>query len=194
MNYKKLLFPAFILLVIVQLYIPAKMVFDSEDILKTGTEYKFRTAPMDPNDPFRGKYIELDFSASTFEISEDEEWLNDEDIFVSITTDEKGYAKIKSVSRQKPEGTTEFTRGKVARTITSNPKRLLIQYPFDRYYMEEYKAPDAEKVFRESQRNNKEEAYALVNIKNGEAVLRDVIIGGVSIKDIAKSESNNKTN
>ena len=188
MNYKKLLFPAFILIVIVQLYIPAKMVFGREDILKTGTEYKFRTAPMDPNDPFRGKYIELDYSASTFNIEEGEEWENDENIFILLTTDEKGFAKIKSVSRQKPEKTTEFTNGKVVRTITRKPKMLIIQYPFDRYYMEEYKAPDAEKAFRESQRNNKEEAYALVNIKNGESVLKDVLIGGISIKEIAQSQ------
>ena len=161
------------------------MIFGREDILKTGTEFKFRTAPIDPNDPFRGKYIELDFSASTFETNEADEWINEKEIFVSLSTDEEGYAKIESISREKPEGTKDFVIAKVSRIITSTPKRVMIQYPFDRFYMEEYKAPDAEQVFRDSQRNNVEEAYALVYVKNGEAVLKDVLIGGVSIKDIA---------
>lgn len=186
MNINKLIFPAFILFALVQLYVPAKMIFGREDILKTGTEFKFRTAPMDPNDPFRGKYIELEFSASTFETEEADEWIYEKEIFVSLSTDEKGYAKIESISREKPDGTMDYVIAKVSRIITSTPKRVVIQYPFDRYYMEEYKAPDAEQVFRDAQRDDKQETWALVNMKNGEAVLKDVLIGGISIKDIAE--------
>lgn len=57
MTNKKTLLSVFILVAIVQLYVPAKMILDREDILDTGKEYKFKTEPIDPNDPFRG--IEL---------------------------------------------------------------------------------------------------------------------------------------
>ena len=63
MNKKILLISAFVLVVLVQLYVPAKMIWGREEVLNTGTEYKFRTAPIDPNDVFRGKYINLNYEA-----------------------------------------------------------------------------------------------------------------------------------
>ena len=61
MDTKKIIFPAFILLVLVQLFVPANMILEQEDILKNGTPYKFKTAPIDPYDPFRGKYVWLGY-------------------------------------------------------------------------------------------------------------------------------------
>ncbi|MBA4241981.1 MAG: GDYXXLXY protein, partial [Sphingobacteriaceae bacterium] len=49
---KKLLLVTFCVVALIQLYVPAKMIFDSEDILTTGKEFKFKTEPIDPNDPF----------------------------------------------------------------------------------------------------------------------------------------------
>lgn len=50
---RKILLSVFILVAVMQLYVPGKMIFDNEDILETGIEYKFKTAPIDPSDPFR---------------------------------------------------------------------------------------------------------------------------------------------
>jgi len=47
----------FALVALAQLYVPAKMVWNQESILEEGTEYKFKTAPVDPNDPFRGNTL-----------------------------------------------------------------------------------------------------------------------------------------
>ena len=53
--------------------------------------------------------------------------------------------------------------------------------------MEETKAPEAEKVYREAlRRDSIQNAYALVSVKEGGAVLKDVIINGVSIKALAE--------
>jgi hypothetical protein len=52
--------------------------------------------------------------------------------------------------------------------------------------MEESKAYDAELSYRESSDENGSWAYALVNIKKGESVLKDVIIEDMSIKDFVK--------
>ncbi|MBD3630845.1 GDYXXLXY domain-containing protein [Cyclobacterium sp.] len=56
---KKIVLPVFVLIALLQLYLPAKMILDREDILHKGKEYKFKTQPIDPNDPFRGKFIAL---------------------------------------------------------------------------------------------------------------------------------------
>src|SRR6187397_1273345 len=99
---KKIIFPAFFLMVLVQLYIPSRMIFHNEVVLVSGTEYKFKAAPVDPNDPFRGKYITLSFDANSFEIADTTPWDQGQPIFVNLTTDSAGYAKILDISSTEP--------------------------------------------------------------------------------------------
>ena len=53
--------------------------------------------------------------------------------------------------------------------------------------MEESKAYEAELTYRQSQRDTTKLTYALVSIKNGDAVLKDVLIDGISIKEIVET-------
>lgn len=184
MNNKKLLLTVFAVVALVQLYVPAKMIWNREVILKSGTEYKFKTAPIDPSDPFRGKYITLSFEENTVQIYNETHWTSGEQIFVYLTTDKDGFAKIKSVSKEKPENDQEFLKAKVGFVTGDRPNNLTINYPFDRFYMEESKAPEAELMYQESQQDLNKITYALVSIKNGYAVLKDVLIDGVSISEI----------
>jgi uncharacterized membrane-anchored protein len=192
MNNKKILTPVFIIVALVQLYIPAKMIWDREDILETGNEYRFRSAAIDPFDPFRGKYITLTFEASTYEVSNGQDWSMGETIYVSLETDKSDFAKIKSVSKEKPSGSQDFVKARVRWVNVSGANILNIEYPFDRYYMEESKAADAELTYMQSQRDSSEIVYALVSVKNGDAVLKDVFIDGTSLREIVKlkQESN----
>ena len=102
MNSKKIIFLAFILVALVQIYVPAKIILDRAIVLNSGKEFKFKTAPIDPSDPFRGKYINLNFNDNTIEIQNKENWARGETVFVLLTTDNNGFAKIKSVSKAKP--------------------------------------------------------------------------------------------
>lgn len=189
MNSKKILIPVFIFVVLAQLFIPAKMILDRENVLKTGKEYKFKTAPIDPNDPFRGKYITLSFDDNTIEVQIEEDWVTGENIYALLTTDSSGFAKIKSVSKDKKKYSQDFLKAKVSQV---NGNILSIEYPFDRYYMEESKAYDAEIEYRESQVDTNKVTYALVSIKEGEFVLKDVLIDGVSIREIVNESQENK--
>ncbi|MBT8196020.1 MAG: GDYXXLXY domain-containing protein [Bacteroidia bacterium] len=185
---KKILLPAFVLVALAQLYVPAKMILDREDIMDTGTEYKFKTEPIDPTDPFRGKYITLRYEDDIIKIQNEEDWVRGETIYVFFTTDDEGFAKIDSVSTEHSTDNRDFLKTKV-RNITSNSSnKLTIDFPFNRYYMEESKAYDAELAYRDSQIDTNQTAYALVNIKDGEAVLKDVLIDGVSIREIVIME------
>ena len=65
--------------------------------------------------------------------------------------------------------------------VTYDGSKLLIEFPFDRFYMEESKAYDAELTYNRTLPDTSQVAYALVNIKNGESVLKDVMINGISI-------------
>lgn len=188
MNNRKLILAAFILVALAQLYVPAKMILDRESVLANGIDFKFKTAPIDPNDPFRGKYISLQYESNVIEIQNEEDWRGGEDIYVILANDSNGFAKIESLSKTKPSDEVSFVKAKVSYVSDNGSQQLTVSYPFDRFYMEESKALEAEQVYRESVPDTNQVAYALVKIKGGEAVLKDVLINDVSIRDVVNRE------
>ena len=176
---------AFALVALLQLAVPVKMIFDKEHVITAGTDYKFRTAPVDPYDPFRGKYITLSFDANTFDVNDDKEWNMGDVIYVQLTTDSAGFAKIAYVTKEEPkEPKPDYVKAKVQYAYDS---KLTIEYNFNKFYMEESKAGNAETVYRKANRRNSDTAqtvYALVSLMKGDAVIKDVIINGTSVKDL----------
>lgn len=186
---KNIVTVAFILTVLAQLFVPGKMIWDREDVINNGIEHKFKTIPVDPNDPFRGKYITLNYLENRIEVENEKYWTSGELVYVSFKTDNNGFSKIKSVSKTKPNDNHDFLKAEVLGVLSdTNATQLTINYPFDRYYMEESKAYDAEKTHRKAQIDTTTTTYALVNIKHGVAVLKDVLIDGISIREIVKSD------
>jgi uncharacterized membrane-anchored protein len=188
---KNILLILFTLLVLAQLYAPASMILDREEIIAKGKEYKFKTAPIDPNDVFRGKYIYLNFQEHEVQVQNTSDYKRNQYIYVRLTTDSSGFAKIQSATKEKPNDTQDFVKAKIYYTSDYKGNRVIFEYPFERYYMEESKAPEAEKVYAQSSRDTTVITYATVFIKDGESVLKDVVIGGTSIKEIVKSRQNN---
>ncbi len=182
---KKTILLLFFIVALVQLYVPAKMIINYETIIRSGEPYKFRIAPVDPLDPFRGKYITLDFKDVTAQVPDPQAWRNNEKIYVELTTDPKGYAIIRSVSKTKPAH-SNFIEAKVGFIGSTNDKNLFVKYPFDRFYMEETKASGAETIYREAARDPAQVAYALVYVHKGDASLTDVLINDVSIQKIVE--------
>ena len=67
--------------------------------------------------------------------------------------------------------------------------KLHFDLPFDRFYMKETKAKNAEIGVREAQRSSKDQiCYAEVFVHEGTAVLDNIFINDVAIKDFAKEE------
>jgi uncharacterized membrane-anchored protein len=187
---KYILLSAFVLVAAAQIYIPASMISEQEDILKTGQAFKFKTAPVDPNDPFRGKYITLNFDHNVFKIRGSHPFTNGDEVFVHVEENQDGFMEIVNLYSEPPVGNIVFVKAKIGYITTNDDASSLpIEYPFNRYYMEESKAPEAEKTYTKAQTDSGKIAYALVKIKDGDAVLEDVMIDGVSIKELVETES-----
>lgn len=182
------IFILFIVVALVQLFVPAQMIFNKETIINSGVAYKFKTQPVDPSDPFRGKYITLNFEQNSAKTI-DSTWKRKDKVYVYFKTDSLGFAKVNQVSRT-PTG---FNKDFIVADVSWYNKRgqvLNFNLPFNRYYMEETKAYDAEVAVRNNQRDSlPNTTYALVYIKNGEAVLSDVLINETSIKDFVEKEN-----
>ena len=196
--YKKYLFHIFILIALIQLAIPVKSIYDQEQILAHGKEFKFRTAPVDPNDPFRGKYIALRFKENTINVAPYEKWKQGDEIYAHINEDKNGFAQLTYASKAKPTNHKHYIVAKIRRVKTSMDEKnnitnieISIQYPFDRFYMEESKAKAAEDLYRKSTADQKKITYALVNVKKGKATLKDVMIDGVSIQKLVEMTNQN---
>lgn len=184
----KYIFILFIVVAFVQLAIPAQMIFKQEAVLENGVAYKFKTRPIDPSDPFRGKYITLDFDINSFK-TKDSLWERNEDILVYLATDSLGYAKIDTISRSiLPNNSKDYVKAK-AYWYSNYSKSVSIRFPFDKYYMKETKAYNAELAVRDRQLDSlPNNTHALVYVNEGEAVLEDVIIDDMSIKDYVDAE------
>lgn len=169
---------------IAQWYVPGSMIVEQEDILTTGKTFRFKTAPVDPSDPFRGKYITLNFEADNFKKNNDTQWGRGQKVFVLIEEDQEGFARISNIIGHQPKGVTDYV---MADVMFSNEEMVRVSYPFDRFYVEESKAAEAERVYWEENSNDSaQHAYALVRIRNGKTALENVMINDRSIVDIVR--------
>lgn len=185
MKNKKIIFTLFGLMVIAQLFVPAKMILDREFTIKSGRAFKFKTQPMDPSDPLRGKYVFLNFQDRKVVVDNIDDWNSRELVYVIMKEDSEGFAVIESAHKDKPKDTPDYIKCTVQSTYNSNSENVLtIKYPFDRYYTEESKSLITESIMQENRSNGDEESYAVVSVKNGQAVMTDLRIGDKSVKDI----------
>ena len=159
---KKTLLSVLIITVIVQIFIPAYMIWGKYDILKNGEEVKIKVAPIDPYDAFRGRYVSL--------------WYDDNDLsyeqrqgkYGILEIDKNGFATVKKVVKEQPKGELYLT--------SKNDDYFYI--PLDRYYMEETLAPKAEEIISE-----KKEAYVTIRIKGDKSVLSGLYIDGEPVEE-----------
>jgi uncharacterized membrane-anchored protein len=181
---KKMIMILFAVMCLAQWIVPGKMVYDSENTIAEGSLYKFRTAPVDPWDPMRGKYITLNFQGNFFQFADSAEWQSGDQIFVTFTTDAAGFAVPDQIYHTKPEAGSYL--GTVVEQVShyKDEHKVWYKLPFERFYMEESKAAQAEQLYWKAQRDSAQVVYALVSIGQGQAVLQDVIVNDRPIVDL----------
>lgn len=180
---KKIIYIALSATFLLQWFVPLNMIMQQESILKEGIPFKFKTQPLDPNDPFRGKFIVLNYTANQTSIQTDQEWTRGEQVYVKIQEDQNGFATIASLEKIAPKGEKNYVKAEIRQVWGENPVNVRVHYPFERFYMEESKAPKAEAMFRDLWRDSTTTVYGLVVINEGRAALEDVLVDGVSIKE-----------
>lgn len=159
---KKAIFAVLIAIIIVQILVPSYMIWEKYDVLKTGEEVKVVVRPFDPYDAFRGRYVSLWYDDGLSY----EESLGKYGI---LELDENGFATVKKVVKEKPEGVLYLT----------SKSDDYFYMPLDRYYMEENLAPKAEKML-----SGEKEAYVTIRIKGDRSVLSGLYVDGQPIEEI----------
>lgn len=187
---QRFIFAGFILLALVQLWVPANMIWKQESVISKGTLFQFKTAPIDPSDPFRGKYIRLQFEENQATVLGTSIWSEYEEVYATIEKGKDGFARIQMISIDPPQETKNYIQVALnMRQQVGDSTILTISYPFDRYYMEESKAYPAEIIVRESTQDSTQYTTALVHVQDGKAVLTDVQINGISIQEVVQKRN-----
>lgn len=186
MNSKILIALAFFLVAAAQIYIPAEMINGREAVIANGRMFRFRTEPVDPADLLRGRFISLYFPNSYIQFAGDSSYTNEQYAYVLFGEDSEGLAKIKGISKEKPGEAHDYLKVRITTHYQNDTTTIYFEYPFDRYYMEEYKAPKAEELYMDSIRDTLATTYAVVMIKDGEGVLTDVMINERPISELVE--------
>jgi uncharacterized membrane-anchored protein len=164
---------------VVQLAVPASMILKREHALAHGQAFKFRTAPVDPYDAFRGRYVALRFNQQTVELPPEHDFKRNEKVYALIKEDEDGFARFSDISREYPEEAA-CLRTKIRYTSGTT---VHLRLPFDRFYMEESEAPEAERIYRQNSARSNRNAYVQIRVENGFGVIEDLYINEVPIRE-----------
>ena len=171
----------FLILCALQSAVPLYMIGGREHVLKNGKVYKFKTAPVDPYDPFRGKYVRLGMESNTAPWDGPDAAERGQTVYAVIGVGSNDYAYFSSASLKKPDS-GEFIKAKTR--YGGNPVNL--ELPFDRYYAEESIAPHMESAYRSNSSRTNQKCHVSVRVLNGQAVLEELYIDDVPIKEYVR--------
>jgi uncharacterized membrane-anchored protein len=174
----------FLGLVVIQLAVPGWMIGKRELTLHRGEQFRFRTAPVDPYDPFRGRYVALAVDAATFRGAREEGLLERQRVSARLIEDEEGFARFAELSAG-PATDGSHLWVKIRRT---REDEFTLDLPFDRYYLDERLAPEAEKAYREHAVGDKRAAYITVRVWRGNAVLEELFIEDLPVLEFIRRQ------
>ena len=172
----------FALVCAAQFAVPAMMIFQSRTTLAKGAIYRFRTAPVDPYDAFRGRYVALSFEANTAPIPVGVSTREGQRVYATLGVDAEGFAYLSQVTLRRPAA-ADYLKVRVSWV---DGDRVNVSLPFDRYYMPEDLAPEAERAYMRRGRSVGASAYADVSVHEGRAVLRELYLDGMPIADYVR--------
>jgi uncharacterized membrane-anchored protein len=181
---KTLLWIIFGLAALAQWFVPLSAIRLHEQTLTKGTLFKIKCAAPDPYDPLRGRYLAVRPQQQQVDVPADTKLGYRQQVFGTLTIGPDGLATITHLSPT-PPASGDFIRLK---TTYASGEKIGIEWPFDRFYINEKLAPEADKWFAENirSRDTAEGILAEVRVLDGRAVLADLSLHGKPFREILK--------
>jgi uncharacterized membrane-anchored protein len=178
----------FLVVALIQLSVPASVVWKRGRTLKHGRVWKFKTEPVDPVDAMRGRYVALRFAAERVPVADEsahERIPPDKSVYAALKEDANGFAEVDHISVEPISGENII---KVQAGYGYDHADHLI-FPFDRFWVTEKNAPAAESAYRENSRRGKENAYVTVRVRDGDAALEQLYIDNQPLADYLRAHA-----
>jgi hypothetical protein len=182
---KKLRLIIFFVVALAQISVPASMIWKRQRTLREGHLWKFRTAPVDPVDALRGRYLSLRFAAEEF-ASEEALPSGKEGAYVTFKEDADGFAVVDQVSERRIAGDNVI---RTERFWFYDNKTHVI-FPFDKFWVSESDASAAERAYAAHSRRGEVDAYVRVRIRDGDAGIEELYLGGQPLREYLRGRAN----
>jgi len=170
------------LVVLAQLGVPAAMVWQREQTLKQGRVWKFRTAPVDPVDAIRGRYISLRFAAEEFAAPAKFESSN-KSVYAVLKQNTDGFAEVDHLTTEAAE-TDNVVPVESAWWYGGKQQ---VRFPFNKFWVAEENAPAAERAYIENNRRENQNAYVTVRVRRGDAALDRLYIDNQPLSEYLRA-------
>ena len=159
----------FLIFALVVLAVPLYLMMSSEDILENGNRHKIRLEGRDPFDPFRGKFLRLNFD-DRIDCLECEEG---DEVYVLLVKDSEGYSSFNEGVMEKPSH-SDYFKAKVLRVYSD--EAVIKTDNLSKYFINEDKAKKAEDILQSYTRQKPADVYLAIRVLDGEARLEDIFI------------------
>jgi uncharacterized membrane-anchored protein len=173
----------FILVALAQICVPASMIWKRQRTLREGRLWKFRTAPVDPVDAMRGRYLVLRFEAEEFPSDQALPFRNT--VYARLKEDADGFAAVDQAS-ETPVAGDDIVQ---AEGFGSYQGKAHVKFSFDRLWVTEANAPAAEQAYAAHSRREKIDAYATVRVMAGDAGIEELYIAGQPLRDYLRAHA-----
>lgn len=167
MKSKKIIFLVFALII---LCIPAYLIFSSEDVLANGHQHKLRLQGYDPFDPFRGKYLRLNYEDR---IPCDADLKEGDLAYVVFEQDSLGFSYFSHALANQPSH-DNYMKTTMRNVYDGNGWIKLDN--ITKYFINESKATKAESILLDFMRNRPNDIYVAIRVLNGEVRLEDIFV------------------
>lgn len=157
---------------------PAWLILQHEWLIRNGDEYRFKINLYDPYDPLRGRYIRLRLEGLNPLENVKGDWNRGDTAYLVL--DAQGeFVKLAHLS-QDPPATGPYLEATVRQHDRYN-NHLTFENFYDRYYMNEEAAPEAEKMMRAT-RPGDARIWATINILKGKGVITGIYFDGTPVE------------
>jgi uncharacterized membrane-anchored protein len=171
----------FVVVALIQIAAPGSVIWKRMQTLKNGRVWKFKTAPVDPVDAVRGRYIALRFAAE--EVHQFDRMTSNQSGYAVLKEDKEGFAEIDHVSATRVSGDDVLK----VEPVNWWRDTQRVRFPFDRFWVAEQNAVAADKAYAENSRKGNENAYATVRVRNGDAAIEELYIDDQPLRDYLRA-------
>lgn len=176
---KSILWIVFAIGCLLQWAAPLMQISGYEKVIAHGVLVSFRCQAPDPYDMLRGRYLAVRVLPDSFDVAAESKFERGERLFALLETGTDGLVVLKNLTREQPTAGT-FVKVKCGYSYGGSVR---IEWPFDRFYLNENLAPRADEWYRNNVRTPNA-VTAEVRVLNGRAVLVDLKFEGKSFKQI----------
>ena len=176
----------FAVAVVAQWLLPLAGAWQHEHVVIRGRAVRIRCVAPDPYDLVRGRYLAVRPEENRLPAPPGMPENEAVSVWATLEAGDDGLARIKSLSLEPVSGPTVIRLVARLNPWAQEDATVFVEWPFDRFYINERLAPDADKLIADLFRDGKERPVAEVRLLDGRAVLTDVLVDGESIRDVVK--------